>query len=147
MLQPGLLLGIEAHVVSFKLQRLKHVGSFSFFHLCGASHIHHLPLLLQGTLVAVDINRRRLGLLKTAAAAQGVEKLIRLQTRDLVQYAAKAASQPEDHSRQYDKVLLDAPCSGLGVLAKRWNPHHTISSNCLHLLCWLLGRFLCFAPF
>ncbi|KAA6419585.1 MAG: hypothetical protein FRX49_10510 [Trebouxia sp. A1-2] len=75
----------------------------------------------QGRLVAMDINKRRLGALRTAAAAQGVKGLIETRTGDLSQYAEWVAQQPEadKQQHQYDKVLVDAPCSGLGVLAKR----------------------------
>lgn len=75
----------------------------------------------QGRLVAMDINKRRLGALRTAAAAQGVKALIETRTGDLSQYAEWVAQQPEadKQQHQYDKVLVDAPCSGLGVLAKR----------------------------
>lgn len=69
----------------------------------------------------MDIHKKRLSALKTAAAAQGLEGLIATRTGDLCQYAAWVASQPRDagQEHQYDRVLVDAPCSGLGVLAKR----------------------------
>lgn len=75
----------------------------------------------QGRLVAMDIHKKRLGALKTAAAAQGLQDLISTRTGDLCQYADWVASQQEEERRehQYDRVLVDAPCSGLGVLAKR----------------------------
>ncbi|KAL3149923.1 hypothetical protein ABBQ38_013287 [Trebouxia sp. C0009 RCD-2024] len=75
----------------------------------------------QGRLVAMDIHKKRLGALKTAAAAQGLQELITTRTGDLCQYADWVAAQPEDarQEHQYDRVLVDAPCSGLGVLAKR----------------------------
>ena len=69
----------------------------------------------------MDIHKRRLGALKTAAAAQGLQDVISTCTGDLCQYADWVSSQPEEERRahQYDRVLVDAPCSGLGVLAKR----------------------------
>lgn len=75
----------------------------------------------QGRLVAMDINKRRLGALRTAAAAQGFKDLIETRTGDLSEYAEWVAQQAEadKQQHQYDKVLVDAPCSGLGVLAKR----------------------------
>ena len=78
--------------------------------------------MTQGRLVAMDINKRRLGALRTAAAAQGVKDLIETRTGDLSQYAEWVAEQAEadKQQHQYDKVLVDAPCSGLGVLAKRY---------------------------
>ena len=71
--------------------------------------------------MAMDIHKKRLGALKTAAAAQGLQDVISTRTGDLCQYADWVSSQPEEERRahQYDRVLVDAPCSGLGVLAKR----------------------------
>lgn len=73
----------------------------------------------------MDIHKKRLGALKTAAAAQGLQDLITTRTGDLCQYADWVASQPEEagQEHQYDRVLVDAPCSGLGVLAKRYTTH------------------------
>lgn len=75
----------------------------------------------QGRLVAMDIHKKRLGALKTAAAAQGLQNLITTRTGDLCQYAAWVAAKQEKEQQEhlYDRVLVDAPCSGLGVLAKR----------------------------
>ena len=72
----------------------------------------------------MDINNRRLNLLKTAAKAQGVRDLIKIQGADVQKYAADVVKQADDKQQQqqqyqFDKVLVDAPCSGLGVLAKR----------------------------
>lgn len=75
----------------------------------------------QGRLVAMDINKKRLGALKTAATAQGVQGLITTHASDLCKHAAWVAQQSDadKQQHQHDKVLVDAPCSGLGVLAKR----------------------------
>ena len=69
----------------------------------------------------MDIHKGRLGALKTAAAAQRLADVISRRTGDLCQYAEWVAAMPEEqrHEHQYDRVLVDAPCSGLGVLAKR----------------------------
>ena len=77
---------------------------------------------MQGRLLAMDINKKRLGALKTAAAAQGVQDLISTQASDVCEYSAWVGQQSEAdrQQHQYDKVLVDAPCSGLGVLAKRY---------------------------
>ncbi|MFQ5571244.1 MAG: 16S rRNA (cytosine(967)-C(5))-methyltransferase RsmB [Rhodothermales bacterium] len=72
----------------------------------------------QGRLLAFDIHEGRLHLVEEAARKQGVDILEAraIDARALV---------PSSHTPLADRVLLDAPCSGLGVLAKRadlrWN--------------------------
>ena len=89
--------------------------------------------VMQGRLVAMDIHKGRLGALKTAAAAQGLADVISTRTGDLCQYADWAAALPQEQQQEhrYDRVLVDAPCSGLGVLAKR-QAKHLFSSACFH---------------
>lgn len=67
---------------------------------------------------AIDVNRGRLRILEETAKLQGVESVITCIHADLRSFA-------DNNNMKYDKVLLDAPCSGLGVLSKRpdlrWN--------------------------
>lgn len=67
----------------------------------------------EGTIHAVDVNASRMGLVVGAAAAHGVGSMLQPHTADFREWAT-AAEAP-----QADRVLLDAPCSGFGVLAKR----------------------------
>ena len=66
----------------------------------------------QGRLIAIDIHPGRLRLAETAAVAQGIT-ILQPHALDLRNFAG------HDDLPQADRVLLDAPCSGLGVLAKR----------------------------
>lgn len=72
----------------------------------------------QGMLSAIDINEGRLRILAETAKLQQVDNVITTIHADLCVFAA-------DSHVSFDKVLLDAPCSGLGVLSKRadlrWN--------------------------
>ncbi|XP_038986224.1 probable ribosomal RNA small subunit methyltransferase B isoform X3 [Phoenix dactylifera] len=72
----------------------------------------------KGTVMAIDINRGRLRILKEACKLLNVTNVVTTTHADLRLYAEK-------HNVKVDKVLLDAPCSGTGVLSKRadlrWN--------------------------
>ncbi len=63
----------------------------------------------EGRIVAVDLHEARTQLIRKSANAHGFT-IIEPQTVDL-----RAAT----FDTQFDRVLLDVPCSGLGVLAKR----------------------------
>ncbi|KAK9152380.1 hypothetical protein Syun_010689 [Stephania yunnanensis] len=72
----------------------------------------------QGVISAIDINEGRLRILKESAILHEVDGVINIIHADLREFAG-------NDPVKYDKVLLDAPCSGLGVLSKRadlrWN--------------------------
>ncbi|WVZ65308.1 hypothetical protein U9M48_014696 [Paspalum notatum var. saurae] len=75
-------------------------------------------LLGQGKIWALDVNKGRLRILMDAAKLHGLNDMITVIHADLRLYAKETTT-------KYDKVLLDTPCSGLGVLSKRadlrWN--------------------------
>ncbi|XP_057540192.1 uncharacterized protein LOC130818151 isoform X2 [Amaranthus tricolor] len=72
----------------------------------------------QGMISATDINKGRLRILEETAKLQCVDNVITCIHSDLRTFA-------DNRNLKFDKVLLDAPCSGLGVLSKRpdlrWN--------------------------
>ncbi|XP_031286323.1 uncharacterized protein LOC116145009 [Pistacia vera] len=72
----------------------------------------------QGMVYAIDINKGRLRILRETAKLHQVSSVITTIHSDFRIFA-------DSELAKYDKVLLDAPCSGLGVLSKRadlrWN--------------------------
>ncbi|CAN6167354.1 unnamed protein product [Urochloa humidicola] len=75
-------------------------------------------LLGQGKIWALDVNKGRLRILMEAAKLHSLDDMVTDIHADLRLYTKETTA-------TYDKVLLDAPCSGLGVLSKRadlrWN--------------------------
>lgn len=67
----------------------------------------------RGRIVAFDRHEGRLRRVEEVAAAQGFEKQISCEAADL-----RAVAEREE-APTADAVLLDVPCSGLGVLARR----------------------------
>ncbi|KAG5064788.1 hypothetical protein JHK85_005971 [Glycine max] len=72
----------------------------------------------QGKVFAIDVNSGRLRILKETAKLHQVDGVITAIHADL-------RTLPDSGQLKSNKVLLDAPCSGLGVLSKRadlrWN--------------------------
>lgn len=69
----------------------------------------------QGSITALDSVETRLRAVQNASKKYGYEDMIRCVTSDARQFCENAAISGDI----FDKVLVDAPCSGTGVLAKR----------------------------
>ncbi len=65
----------------------------------------------RGEVVALDISERRLGMVEQSARRLGLESI-----RTVMGDARNAGSVP---GGEFDRVLVDAPCSGLGVIRRR----------------------------
>ncbi len=73
----------------------------------------HLAMLMEnrGTVVAADLHPHRLKLVEDTARRQGIEIIIteKLDGRQI----------PAEKQNSFHRVLLDVPCSGLGVLRRK----------------------------
>jgi len=67
----------------------------------------------EGRIHAIDSKEERAELVREAAEAQGASDVVDTEAAELQAVAARA------DAPKADRVLLDVPCSGLGVLAKR----------------------------
>ena len=85
----------------------------------------HIAQLMEnrGTVVACDVAPRKLGLIEETAARLGIA---------IITTAALNATKPLPEGDRFDRVLVDAPCSGLGVLrrnpeGKWWKTRENVS--------------------
>lgn len=89
-----------------------------------------------GSVTAVDVSAKKLRALIHAARTQGVDQVVNAVTSDLLSFPV-----PSD---PFDKVLVDAPCSGTGVLAKRadlrWRRQEEDLPRLAELQCSLLSH-------
>ncbi len=80
----------------------------------------HMAALMggSGNILALDINRKRLATLVYNAHRLGIDNI-----RPVVADASKSLS--STFSFKFDKVMVDAPCSGLGIISRhpdiKWN--------------------------
>ena len=75
----------------------------------------HLAQLMKnkGKIVSVDKYDAKINMMKATAARLGVTNI------EFIQDDAGDFQNPLVTSQKFDKILLDAPCSGLGVLSKK----------------------------
>lgn len=65
----------------------------------------------KGNIDAMDISENKLELVKNTCRRLGIE-IVKTQGNDATKYN-------EDMADKYDKVLVDAPCSGLGIIRRK----------------------------
>ncbi|XP_058112544.1 uncharacterized protein LOC131255756 [Magnolia sinica] len=88
----------------------------------------------QGMVYAIDVNKGRLRILEEIAKSHNVNDVITVVHANLPIFSEKI-------SKKFDKVLLDAPCSGLGVLSKEFLKQVHISRKIIKLgLFWNLEK-------
>ena len=93
-----------------------------------------------GRLVALDSSNSRLKAVYNHAKRQGIDtdRFLTCVPQDARQYCFNAAASDD----YFDRVLVDAPCSGTGVLAKRADLRWKRSEEDLNVLCALQRELL-----
>lgn len=91
----------------------------------GKSFSMAVDMLDKGTLHSFDLHKNKLSLIEKGAAKLGLS-IIRTEVRD-------ARKPDEAFIGKADRVLCDAPCSGLGVLAKKPDIRYKNLDNIAHL--------------
>ncbi len=73
----------------------------------------HMAQLMQdsGTIIARDIHEHKLKLIDSAAARLGIH-IVKSELHD-------AALPDSSHEKAFDRILLDAPCTGLGIVRRK----------------------------
>ncbi|MDO4287671.1 MAG: 16S rRNA (cytosine(967)-C(5))-methyltransferase RsmB [Eubacterium sp.] len=96
----------------------------------------HLAQLMEncGQIVARDVTDSRLTLIDETAARLGV-KIIETQKADGTVF------RPEDQ-QAYDAILLDAPCSGLGIVRRKPEIRYGMDKKARRALCAIQAKLL-----
>ncbi|WP_255452569.1 16S rRNA (cytosine(967)-C(5))-methyltransferase [Synechococcus sp. RSCCF101] len=99
----------------------------------------HLAELMQdhGTIWAVDRSDRRLRRLRANAERLGLQSI-----QPLAADALTLASERPDWIGRFDRILLDAPCSGLGTLARHADARWRLTPEAIPPLVSLQRRLL-----
>ncbi|GFR41255.1 hypothetical protein Agub_g1930 [Astrephomene gubernaculifera] len=125
----------------------------------------------RGSITALDVSAARLRALRRAAEVAGAAHMVETRAADLREWAAEVAAREARRAREfrreddewerggsggggrggvvrhpdsllYDKVLLDAPCTGTGVLSKRADLRWRRTPEHLEQLAALQGELL-----
>ena len=64
----------------------------------------------EGTLLSCDLHKNKLSLIERGAAGLGIS---------IIETRERNAAKPDEECGEFDRILCDVPCSGLGVIAKK----------------------------
>ena len=128
---------VQDSAASQPVRLLKPQPGWTILDLCAAPGVKTTQLAEAtddaATIIATDINPRRLRMLKENIARLGIKSI-------------EVVSYEEVPNSQFDCVLLDVPCSNTGVLAKRIETRYRISPATMQALAQIQGDLLNTAP-
>lgn len=64
----------------------------------------------EGTLLSCDLHKNKLSLIERGAEGLGIT---------IIETRERNAAKPDEECGEFDRILCDVPCSGLGVIAKK----------------------------
>ncbi len=109
-------LTIQDEAASLAVSAFTFIGNEEVLDACsapGGKTIQIAEKLKQGYVTALDIHKNKLRLVKQNGKRMNVESRIKVKTMD-----ARKADQTFKKG-QFDKILVDAPCSGLGLIRRK----------------------------
>ena len=109
-------LTIQDEAASLAVSAFTFTGNEEVLDACsapGGKTIQIAEKLKQGHVTALDIHKNKLGLVKQNGKRMNVASRINVKTMD-----ARKADQTFKKG-QFDKILVDAPCSGLGLIRRK----------------------------
>ena len=109
-------LTIQDEAASLAVSAFTFTGNEEVLDACsapGGKTVQIAEKLKQGHVTALDIHKNKLGLVKQNGKRMNVASRINVKTMD-----ARKADQTFKKG-QFDKILVDAPCSGLGLIRRK----------------------------
>ena len=109
-------LTIQDEAASLAVSAFTFTGNEEVLDACsapGGKTVQIAEKLKQGHVTALDIHKNKLGLVKQNGKRMNVASRIKVKTMD-----ARKADQTFKKG-QFDKILVDAPCSGLGLIRRK----------------------------
>ena len=76
----------------------------------GKSFAIALRMENEGTLLSCDLHKNKLSLIERGAEGLGIT---------IIETRERNAAKPDEECGEFDRILCDVPCSGLGVIAKK----------------------------
>lgn len=98
----------------------------------------------EGTVFALDVNKRRVEAIENFSGVLGLEDRVICAQADLLELGrpGRLEALTGGRLRGFDKLLLDVPCTGLGVLGKRADLRWRRTEAQLHELTQLQAKML-----
>lgn len=85
----------------------------------GTKSLQLMQLMNHGRVIALDLHEARLALMAAEARRQGVRNVTRIAADATQPFTFIEDEKSRFHGARFNRILLDAPCSGLGAIRRR----------------------------